>query len=372
MSGEVDKLDTVVGILNDVIAIGLTPMGLIWKPLDNEVQGFYPSNTSDPPPLATLQAEALRALTFPHPNANYRKNSLIQFQNHLHDVIEGIDPDSQETAPEESVIRLAMFLALTLYRFAIKNEFQMRIAFRTEQYKNNLTNLAGWPTEHPFLPPCKRCLTICEGDLNKCRQSTSKLFTKVVHEFVLTQKVGYPDPHVAGILAAALLTDTAKNGLGMIRMLDQVQVITKRKWEVIMAQTLFQNTELSWKRIKKFLVEQTNTEHPQYSYDWARIIDHAYFMGLSPKENAFLATIFTSVIAHVQGNGVWKAEWTKWVPISEDAKLLGEALSEINQESLDEAQTAPGGADVFKRARELKRQKPGETVKLRDLENAEW
>lgn len=358
LSGIVKEEDTVVGILNDVIAIGSTPMGLIWKPSGEEVQGFYPKNNSDPRSLTSCDlihhSQNLRNVYMPQRPI---WESPIQFLYYLHKVIQEIDPESPETAQEKSVMQLATFLALTLYRFATKNAPQMARVFKVIEYKYNLINLVGWPTTRPFSPPCEKCLTICEENLVKGLNSTSNLFIKVVHKFILSQKIDYPDPNVAKILAAALLEDTAKSGMEMISMLRLVQIITQVKWKVIMVKTYNTLTDVSWENLVTFLKEQTNTKFPQYSYHWARIIDCGYFQELAPANNSSLATVFGSVIAHERGNSIWEIEWMKPVSISNDAKFLGTALYEMVK-SLDVAETAPEGADVMKRARELKHQKP--------------
>ena len=338
--GVVEKLDTVVGVLNDVIAIGLTPMGLIWKAPDKEVQGFYPKNTSDPFSLGMCNQKL---------NMTVEDSQLFQFRNYLHEIIEGIDPESPETAPEKCVVRLATFLALTLYRFATTNATQMEKAFKETQYKENLINLTGWLARQPFSPPHSACLQICERALAKSLKSTSNLFIKVVHEFVLTKKVGYPDPNVAGILDAALLTDTARNGMGMVEMLYHVQLITQMKWKVIMAKTYNTLTRASWENLVTFFVEQTNINNPQYSYHWARIIDNDYFKGLASDNNEFLATVFKSVIDCDYRNSVRQADWTKPIRGANDVTYLGKALYEMSR-SLDEAQTAPEGANLMARA----------------------
>nr|XP_034183619.1 uncharacterized protein LOC117605916 [Osmia lignaria] len=335
--GAVDKLDSVVGILNDVIAIGSTRMGLIWKAPNKKEQVFYPKNTSDPPSLGIYNQKF---------NMTLAESQLNEFQNCLHKVLEEIDPESPETGPEKCVVRLAMFLALTLYRFATRNAIQMEKAFKETQYKKNLINLTEWPARHPFSPPCSACLTICERALAKGLKSTSNLFIKVVHEFVLTKKAGYPDPNVAEILDAALLTDTARNGMGMIELLYHVQLVTQMKWKVIMAKTYNTLTCTSWENLVTFFAQQTNIDNPQYSYHWARIIDNDYFKELTSDNNVFLAAVFTSAIA--SKNSEREIDWD-----ANDATYLGKVLYDMSQ-SLDGAETAPAGVDLKRRALALR------------------
>lgn len=112
---------------------------------------------------------------------------------------------------------------------------------------------------------------------------------------------------MAGYLSAAVLTHTARNGLGMIQLLEQVTLETKRGWQDIMKLTYLDITKPYWETIVKFFITYLKEDNPQHGYNWARIINDGYLRDLSPKEMLPLV----DVIESKQGMGIWQAEWAK-------------------------------------------------------------
>ncbi|CAK9801675.1 hypothetical protein ANTQUA_LOCUS2958 [Anthophora quadrimaculata] len=328
--------DSVVSTLNDVIALTETDLGRVWEPPPAASEAFYKANMSQTDSLEGLHIGVLPAMVFPNDEwtvvqrqqyqqllATYDQRSMEGFLREVSRIITAIDPAGRSTPAKTSLIRLTSFLALTLYRFATKPHPAMTNTFKKNQYRNNLTSLAGWVAEAPFSPPCDLCLSICSGALVKGLINTSKLFTKIVDEFVASDHPDYPNTSVPGVLAAAVLTHTARNGLGILQMLENVTIILDTNWKEVAKSTYFTLTAASWSTIMEMFVSQRNRDNPQKSYHWARIIDHGFFRGLAPKENRFLATILAAVIAQVQGEEVWEAEWAKQAPIPQSARMIG-------------------------------------------------
>lgn len=187
-------------------------------------------------------------------------------------------------------------MALTLWRAATKNEAQISNAFIKKQYAINLVNLSEWPAEHPFAPSCRTCLSKSVAGLQKGLTITAQMFTIFVHKYVETRKPDFPTPQMAGYLSAAVLTHTARNGLGIIQLLEQVTIETKRNWQNIFKLTYFNITKPYWETIVKFFTTYLQEANPQHGYNWARIINDGYLRDLSPKEMLPSAGIFAGVI----------------------------------------------------------------------------
>ncbi|CAK9821281.1 hypothetical protein ANTRET_LOCUS43 [Anthophora retusa] len=143
-------------------------------------------------------------------------------------------------------------------------------------------------------------------------------------------------------------------------------------WKEVAQCTYFAQTAASWSIIMEMFVSQRSRDDPQKSYHWARIIDHGFFRGLAPKENRFLATILAAVIAQVQGEGVWEAEWAKQAPIPHSAKMIGLALYEMNQASLDVIEGIGTSQPLLQKARELQGRQEVHHNGVQEAKEAEW
>lgn len=303
-TGTIRPGDFLTSTVFDVIALAQTEDGSIWNANDAQEIGWYPINTSDSSDLSVggiggiPRAEVLRE----------RRRS-EGFQGFVKNQIAGIDLTNEASQNEKAFLRITSFLALTLCRAATKKKAQLRNSFLNPQYKADLKSVALWPVDIPYAPPCTACLGLCEMDLRKGLSTTSKLFIVLAHEYVQSKKVEYKNKCVTTFLSLSVLTNTAKNGIGIIDMIEQVCAILSLDWRKLKENSLVSNTEGSWKMIEKFFMEHVEKE--EYGYNWARIIDDGYLRGLSQKDNMRLATIFGAVLEKVQGDGIWRAEWAK-------------------------------------------------------------
>nr|XP_012137696.1 PREDICTED: uncharacterized protein LOC105662115 isoform X2 [Megachile rotundata] len=311
-----------------MIALAETDKGKIWTIPHPEAVPFYKQNLSQPNSLSIVTVSRTFEIKFYDKNWGEKQRL---FWNYIYAIIQNINPADTATEAETELIKLGSFLALTLMRFAIRKKEQVSHCFHKDKYKENLAHMKLWPAEKPFSPPCDRCLEICENGLKKGLRSTSHIFTIIVHEFVLTKNPDYHNSSAAIFLKNAVLADTARNGLGMIQLLQDVCTLTSMSWKEIMEKTLWEVTETSWERISKFFQTQYSVDNPQHSFNWTRIIDDRYFKDLTQKENIFLATVFAAVIAKVHGPGIWNAEWAKKSINFPNAKIEGYKLHQYSQ-----------------------------------------
>ncbi|QWT43292.1 putative nucleocapsid protein [Alphahymrhavirus distinguendus] len=337
--GQVEQGDKVVSIIMDAVSLSRAGDTDVWAGRRGP-QVFYTANTSaqtgipegDPvgsatytnpnPGMATAEIERYAELM-----QTYQADSQAAFMKHVREVLITMSPTGAASPNEQDLCKLTGFLALTLLRFATKDVTQMRNAFNKQLYKTNLGTVAGWEAGKPFAPPCTLCLDLCLIGLNKTNPVVSKAFTVLSARFVECMNSQEASTEILGYISASVLTHTARNGLGLVQMLDQVSQITKMGWVQIMRNTYFNVTASAWTVIGQFFNSQLRTGSVQHAFNWARVIDHGFFRGLSPKEQPFLATIFGGVIAQVQGPGVWQAEWVRSSGAGmEEARFLGLAL----------------------------------------------
>ena len=304
-TGTIRPGDFLTSTVFDVIALAETEDGSIWNANDAQEIGWYPINTSDSSDLSVGGVGRI-----PRAKALRERRGSDRFQDFVKNEIAGIDLTNEASGKEKAFLRLTSFLALTLCRAATKKKAQLRNSFLNPQYKADLTSIALWPVDIPYEAPCTACLELCEMDLLKGQPTTSKLFIVLAHEYVQSKKLDYKNKSVTTFLSLSVLTITAKNGLGMIHMLEQVCAITSLDWRTLKENTLFNVTTQSWKQIKEFLMEHVENKE-QYGYNWARIIDDGFLRRLTQKENMALATIFGAVLEKVQGDGIWRSEWAK-------------------------------------------------------------
>lgn len=320
LTGFIREEDFLTSVVFDMIALSETDQGKIWTIPCPEAVPFYKQNLSQPNSLSIVTVSRTFEIKFFN---RYWGEKQRLFWNYIHSVIQNINPTEAATEEETELIKLGSFLALTLMRFAIRKKEQVSHCFHKDKYKENLAHMKLWSVEKPYSPPCERTLEICENGFKKRHRSTSNIFTIIVHEFVLTNNPNYHNSSAAIFLKNAVLSDTSRNGLGMIQLLQDVCTLTSMSWKEIMEKTLWDVTETSWERISTFFQTQYSVDNPQHSSNWARIIDDRYFKDLTQKENILLATVFAAVVAEVHGPGIWNAEWAKQSKNFPNAKIEG-------------------------------------------------
>lgn len=367
-SGTIDDADNVSAVVLDVIALSETDSGRIWDTPAEGARGFYKQNMSELPIPDSFTVSALPQVQVPAgkltPEALVNYKSLVDtyttdnqtnFSRLVADRIRAIQVTGGASSAESRFLMLSSFLALTLYRSATRSRIQMSNAFHKVQYKGNLSAVAMWPAGHAWSPPCESCLSLCEQELKKGVKTTSHIFTILAHEFVKTQDPSYPNTEAQAFLAASVLTHTARNGLGLIAMVDLASEITRTSWQTLLRKTYFNVTAESWKTVAKFFSSYCVIDQNEYGYNWARVIDHGYLRRLSPKENQFLATLLAAIIEKAQGDGVWDAEWAQGgasdIP---DAKRLGYMYYEISQPQVDQMTATAESRDLLERVKEGK------------------
>lgn len=161
------------------------------------------------------------------------------------------------------------------------------------------------------------------------------MYILLASEYVLSQKADYRDPYSAGYLNASVLTHTAKNGLGMLQLLEQTMHATQLDWLSLYKKSYFKETASSWDTIRNFLTIYLDKDSRQFGYNWARIINDGYLRGLSPKDMLPLAGIFAGVLEQIQGPGIWNTEWFKnrkeWLS---EMRKIGKTLYEETKATL--------------------------------------
>lgn len=322
--GLVDDKDNSVAIVADAVAMSETLKGPIWFRAPTTGEFFHELNTSDrkglsiqevspvpqvvflSPTITSAQRQAYQALLVPYEDRNAK-----EFKAIVTKILQDYESEKAASRMEKRLQRLTGFLALTLWRAAIKNKDQLGNAFLKNQYRINLSTLADWPNELAFSPPCEECISTCTGSLIKGTVGASAMFTILASEYVNSRKPEYPDQYVAGYLSASVLTHTARNGLGILQMMEQACLITRKKWTELYELSYLNLTATSWKTIKLFFDTYLRKDKIQFGFNWARIINDGYLRDYSPKEMLFLAGIFAGIIEQSQGPGIWEAEWAK-------------------------------------------------------------
>jgi len=136
--------------------------------------------------------------------------------------------------------------------------------------------------------------------------------------------------------------------------LEQVCIITKKKYVEICRLSLFDVTESSWEHIRAFFRSYLSKDNTQYGYNWARIINDGYMRDYSPKEMIYLAGIFAGIIEKVQGPGIWQAEWAKGqIGQLEQMKRLGHAIFEETKPDLTKIKPSMSSAPILQRAQQM-------------------
>ncbi|UDL13989.1 MAG: hypothetical protein [Xiangshan rhabdo-like virus 3] len=386
LTGIIPENDTIQATVYDVVALAETDRAPIWRANDNVEAGFYPPNESECADLYQLAMGAIPELVYLNENwtqnqreeyqalmAQYEQASSLRFRDHVEATIMEIDVNRGASKAEKELVRLSGFLAMTLLRFATKNVTQMGNAFLKRQYGANLSAIAGWPAGRAFSPPCVTCLDVCERGLQKGQYHTSKIFIMLAYEFTIASLPGYANPSALGYICASVLTHTARNGLGMIQMLEAVTLITRKNWQTLLDMTYCSATSRSWDYIMDFFSSQQKLDNLQYSFNWARIIEHGYFRGLSPKENVFLATLFASVIEVIQGPGVWNANWALGLAgIDNDAKLMGRELYHMCSENLETIEDTAGSKALIDRSKARKTVEHRENGVVDNIDDGDW
>lgn len=315
--GIVSKEDAAFSIVADAIALAQTVNGNLWKPTQFGEKPFYPINRSKEEYLPENVTGTLAILVSDMTLAEQETALTTVFceknRNEFYSKISSMIRNFSKTKEEIQLKRLTGFLALTLMRASTKNANQLRNAFLKTQYRTNLNVLAGWPNEFPFFPPCNACINICIEYLTSGLSTTSSMFTLLASEYVLSRQPEYQDPAVSRYLDAAVLTHTAKYGLGMIELVEQAVAITGLELIELRKKALLMvhNTECYWNLIEDFFRTYQDKERPQYGFNWARIINVGYLRYYSPKDMLPLAGIFAGIIEQQQGPGIWDAKWAK-------------------------------------------------------------
>lgn len=181
--------------------------------------------------------------------------------------------------------------------------------FRILGDRNNLTNLAGWEGSKPYTPPCAVALDLCAVGLIKGQARIGTMFAHIVWKFRTSMMPETSSADTSSTLAASVLTHSARNGLGIINLVDSVGEQLRLGWGKIAEKSYYNVTQASWEIIRDFYETYLTKNALRICYSWARIIDHGYLRGLATKEHLALAVILAEVQSRQQGAGVWDAQW---------------------------------------------------------------
>ncbi|QMP82140.1 nucleocapsid protein [hymenopteran rhabdo-related virus 109] len=385
-SGNVRSGDSLVATVFDAAAIAEFDNKSIWNPSYFGEVAFYPPNSSLDESLTVRDSGVLPTVQILNPNwsvsaqsdyqslmACYTNESATLFRNSISGILETIKSTDAASENEKALVRLTSFLALTFCRFATKDKLQMGNTFNKTQYRVNLTTVAFWPTEKAFAPPCKLSLEQAELSLKKGLAPVSRMFMLLADEFVRSRGNDYERQATPGFISASVLTHTARNGLGLITLIEQASEITGYTWKDMLKLTMFDKTEASWREITTFFHTHLNINHSQSSFNWARIINHGYLRGLSPRENPFLACIMAAVVEKKQGEGIWDAEWAKmFAKDMDDAKALGQALYAQSRPKLEDLTGTRYSKELIEKAKKLRDQAQESHGIARLLSDAKW
>lgn len=360
--GLVDSQDSVALILCDAIAVSEVSNKFIFGDDRTDTLGFYVSPeiratlSTTEPEVSKLNAEIA---TKASKNMDaYKEMFLIEIQSqdvtafkaNIKSYIDQIDVTTGVSNTTHSLRSLIGFLAMTLCRAAVKNQQQLNAAFHKAQFKKNLAGVVGWSSELSYTPPSDRCLDLCVNTLQSSNPTTSQLFTLFTGRFIEVMTAGSNAPvGVQAYLSASVLTHTARNGLGIIQLLDQACIITSLSWKKIAEQSYYAQTASGWNSIAEFYKSQLTKGAVQHGYNWARIINNGYFRHLSPKSHLFLATILGAIVEKSQGLGIWDSVWAQGA-VSTAAKLIGRAIYEESQPKLEQLQGTSQSESIAQKA----------------------
>ncbi|XP_034946595.1 uncharacterized protein [Chelonus insularis] len=299
-TGRIPSEDNLIATVHDCVSLAHVDGHRLFNPRPSG-KIYYQDNVSTP---TSVTSEINGISEGP---AVTRK--LSAFHSYIKKAIDDFHTKSSTCTSDRELQALAGFLALTLCRFATRNLKQMMIAFNDAQYRNILESAAGWSKDKPFAPPIKEVLSSCCTQLTKSSPETRILFCILADEMVRTHALDNPKPKNRGYLDASVLSDTAYNGLGMIKMLIDVCELLEISWEAIRPLLSNDHAEKSCRRIDDFFTNYL--KKGEHGFAWARIIDDGYLRGYSPKENEFVCIAFTAIIEYDKGPAVWQAPWIK-------------------------------------------------------------
>nr|UHR49750.1 MAG: hypothetical protein [Hangzhou rhabdovirus 1] len=346
LTGQIAVGNSVVTTVADVaclIGIGVNP---VWESAEFEEQSFLAVNKSvwRGPPQAivpgsykpdlsgideTKREEYERALKV------YQNDDLENFKKFSYDIIMRIDPSKEATEEEVFVTNMLAFLALTLFRASVKSTAQMGNAFLKETYYKNLVTLTEAPDNFQFAPPHDRATEMCVTHLEKTKTNVSKVFIKLAGKYTALAKSAVPETQRLSWLSASVLTHTARNGLGLIQLIEQACLALETDWVRLMEKSTFSISITAWDQVAGYLIAFFGNQQTQYGYNWARIIDDGYLRGMSPKEHPAFGIMLLSILECFQGPGVWNSEWSKVKKIHHAASIkLGKKIVEKFRTSL--------------------------------------
>lgn len=291
--GTIATGDNSASVVIDAISIGRTLNSTLWNNCESYgPEGFYNINKSTP-----------TELNLSHSDSFVTK----QFSNFMQKGIAKIDPKTAASAEEDEILKLTGFLALTLFRAAVKNEKQMKYAFRSVEYKDTLHRVVNWPKSNPFCSPCDKCIEDSVVKLSKSLQTTNDLFTIVLDSFRVSHKKESLNEEKLDFLLSSVLTDTAYNGLGVLRMLEKTCKLLNINWMELKKLNISRAQE-SFIDIEKFYEHQKEheKENPQLCYKWARIVNQSYFSNLNCQDHDFLSVMLATILNEPLGN--WKRD----------------------------------------------------------------
>ncbi|APG78706.1 hypothetical protein 1 [Hubei rhabdo-like virus 1] len=358
-SGKIDTGDNCVATVVDALTLLGTGDEQAFLDEDFGPKSFYPPNTSANPTIPATGGSKIKVDTTgldPQRVAAYNElirkfpdGSETRFWKFVTTAIESFDGTSITTEGRQ-VTHLAGFLAATLCRAAVKNKAQLGNAFLKEAYGKNLTALVQFPVEHDFDPPSEETLEKCCSALAKGMGVTDKIFIRLVNRYTQSNSaIPVPSAMVA-LLSASVLTHTARNGLGMVQMMDQVCLLLQVNWQQLMDLTSMSTTIAAWDVLGSFMTEFYSRANMQYSHNWARIIGDGYLRGLTPKEYPFLGILFLGVLEEFQGPGVWESKWSQNPKTTCSGALdFSKLLVEHCRSSLDKLEGYGGALEILQK-----------------------
>lgn len=204
------------------------------------------------------------------------------------------------------VFRVFNFIALTMLRRMSKTIPQMTTTFIKTQYKANIATLIPGRVSPLYAPPTKSCIERLNS-ISKTDPCFSTMIAKIV---VIWSFHLETDQNVGAILGATILTHTAWNGMGILHTIFELCNHYTIRWKSIMRETLVSNTMESWKLIFDFCCRHQIKGKETRSIPWARLIDDAYFMGMSISKHITLASLLIESIKLSQGDdGILESKW---------------------------------------------------------------
>lgn len=256
----------------------------------------------------------------------YTSTDLTKF---LRSCTQVLDSTPASSTPGKAFYQLRMllnYLALTFLRFVTKDEHQMAQAFSKNLYQKNIANLIFQDDNIFYSPPCRSALNKAAISLTKKNRDISSLMAKLVSSWVKSSEGSQEG--ISARLAAAVLTHTAYNGMGIIEMISQITDQYKVSWVEIARYTLNQRTFRSWELISHFFVEYIPISNPDQTYPWARVIHDGYFTEFRTVSHSTLASILAPSIAASQDDqGIYDANWAiKRKATVDDLRPIGEVL----------------------------------------------